>query len=203
MDFFTIVCIIAVLTLVTLAYKNYTLLQKVDPTDGDDVLSKLTFLNDTNKRRVNCIKDTYFCGTDSDCMDICDTGSVLFKCDETTKACTPLKDSEVDPETDKRKCNAQHGFLNVLSADATTGLNWSCINTLPQIFDNRDNKHTSVCYDGDFPVNVEDHYPTADDCVCHGEQNVLCVRNFDGTTPRCVHRDDIKFLPSFRPVRKM
>lgn len=189
------ICIVSLLVLSFTLFKVVEILRPLY--NRGSMVKPLPELNNFNRVQVNCNEQSFYCDNDSDCSDICSSDSVLFSCDQKLKICSPMIEAATT-NVNKREhvCNDQHGFFNVLSYNELNGFNWSCINTMPDFFNNEDDMHNFICNGGKFSIDVTHHYPRISDCKCSGE-TVTVVRKTNSKSPRCIDRRLLRFLPSF------
>lgn len=207
MKFKNTITLLIILTFLFLIIQNYRLIATSNQKKQIDVVSKSLLINtNMNKSTVNCLQNTYFCNTDSDCNDICSSQNGLFVCNTKLKICNPITSSSSNETTTEissvTHCNTNHGFMNVVAYDPIFGFTWKCINLLSNIFDNNDSIQSFVCHNGKFEVDIEQKYPQINDCKCNLDDSVLCIRTNDIQTPRCINKNLLKFLPSFRQILK-
>lgn len=198
---FIIVCLIA---LTMSIYKSLKFFRRNFDRNLMQFINKFQFTSKQTAQR-NCITENHFCVKNTDCVDICQSGSIPFYCNQNSYTCEPYTMEENEPnKIDVVPCNQKHGFINTLSVNilwGNTKIDWVCINTLPKLFNDKDELNSYVCSSGQFPVDVNMELPQANKCKCDSEQNeVLAVHENDKVIPRCIPRELLPLLPSFVAV---
>lgn len=196
---FMSVCLIA---LTLSLYKSIEFFQKKNDKNLMQFLNQFQFKTKQTARR-NCIDENHFCEQTTDCSNICQSGLVPIHCNHNTLTCEPYKIEESEPEEVKENpCNQKHGFIYALNVnilwDDKKNVEWVCINTLPKLFNDKDELNSFVCESGQFSVDVNNGLSRAVDCKCNSELNlVVAVHQNDNIVPRCISRSLLPLLPSF------
>ena len=116
--------------------------------------------------RVDCTLINRFCVNAQQCTALCQDGTddvvgarLEFTC--TSGLCVP----DIGPPPDV-PCNDKHGFLNTITT-TEFGRQWYCLNTLPELFNDRGQLHEYVCRNGEFDLDAFDANTTTDfNSVC-------------------------------------
>lgn len=203
--FYVILCVIILLATVIQHYANeYLLLVKKDENENVTVPNeKIRLENIMNKvwnlDKKNCMKQTHYCLNNIDCSDVCDNSMMQYVCNQQSFTCHPL--SVNSTSTKLIECNKKKGFLTAISISPLTGVEYVCLNILPQYFQDDGTRQEFVCNGGELDINTTNTgLPNYKNCVC--PENNIRVINLDRTdqVPRCIDKRFLKFLPSFGEI---
>lgn len=197
------VLFVLVLWFVYIVVVNYRLLKLSDESGTTNVedAAVIDEINSGDSVRKDCNLKEYSCLNNGDCVDICqDSGR--FLCNESSRKCEPII-FEQSPQTVGQVCDYKHGSYFAIAVNAFVGELFYCVKRLGNLFDEKEKLYAHVCngMEENFTVNTDvKPQPEPSDCKCTERQSELVVRFDDSSTPRCMNRNLVKYLPSFRPV---
>lgn len=201
MDFFFLVYILLILIIfIYLIYFKYynqntkdILLKNTKPI----ISTKMSLLDTTNKSAKDCNKQTVFCQHDSDCMQLCSINEAIliqYKCNEINICTQSVLENETTNNT-PIDCNRKNNFIPTLTADEFFQPHWICLNTRPQLFDDKTQDfHTYICAGGNrTALNQDDIFNS---CVCD-ENKIKVYDEFRNNIPLCIEKKQISLFPNF------
>ncbi len=146
---------------------------------------------------LSCIDNDIFCTQDVDCFGQC---NFQFKCNKQKFICEPSSLIENIP-IEKINCDQKRGAFSALSTNILGELEYSCIETLPNLFSTDGTLRPYVCggKNENFQVNLEVKNPEPEDCSCKGE-TFLVVKDTDVNTPRCARYSEINLLTNLKKL---
>lgn len=199
--FFIFFCIIILVWIIYLT--GFRFIRKITPVTTISLRDLSTPFNDDNK--LDCDLNAVYCNIDSDCAQLCNqnaaavTNSTVvgkaYKCNQFHRCIQSVNDNEPNINTNNNipNCNRDFGFFPVLISDEVLGQRWTCLNTEPYIFDDKQTYHSYICAGGNRKnLNPKKLY---DSCKCPKEK--LKVRDeFRNDIPICIDQNQLPLFPN-------
>lgn len=153
---------------------------------------------DALKNRIECDKRRIYCANDNDCLELCtraidDITQVEYKCND-INICTQSTLINGDETTSSLLCNRDFGFIPILTADEIFQPHWVCLNTRPNVFDNRQQYHSFICAGGNRSSLDPDRL--FDSCLCP-PATIKIHDEFRPGLPICVDKHQLPLFPNF------
>lgn len=147
-------------------------------------------------KKLNCMKQTHYCLNSIDCSDVCDSSNMQYICDKESFTCHPLSINSTS--TKQIECNKKSGFLTAVSISPLTGIEYVCLNRLPDYYDDSGIQNQFVCNGGILNVTKTiAGVPTFKSCTCPPDKIRITNTDRPEDVPRCIDKKFLKFLPSF------
>lgn len=151
------------------------------------------------KSYVNCNTNKVYCTNSSDCVQMCKAStdvdlSVKYIC-ASDNVCTQ---STIEVGA-SNICNRERGFYPILVVDEIFGQEWSCLNTLPYLFDSSQNIHSYICAGGDWKLTI-DTDKIFDNCTCQPGY-IKVGDDLRKDIPICITPDQLPLFPNLS-IRK-
>lgn len=148
---------------------------------------------------LNCIEKEVYCTEDIDCVGLC---NFQFKCNKKTFTCAPTSHITNSPfNGDIIDCDQHRGAFNALSTNILGELEYSCIETFPNLFESSGKLRPYVCSgnESNFSVNLDNKIPEVKDCLCTNDK-FLVVKEGDSNTPRCAKYTEFNLFKNLKRV---
>lgn len=197
---FFIGVLLLVLYLIVIVFKPPASIASYMERRGIVLSTENNSLLSASSERVSCEEQQIFCTSDADCAGLCkphsssSTFSSNYRCmpQENTCLAAPTIDGPENYE-----CSADKGFYPALVVDEILGAKWTCLNTLPYLFNDTENFHRYICAGGKL-VYKNNPGSVFADCECDAPR-IKVIDEFRGNIPICI---DQYYLPLFANFRK-
>lgn len=152
-------------------------------------------LVDDELNKIKCNERTVYCYSDNNCRELCHnsvTDKVDYKCGP-NNICTQsqLVAEDIKPV---ENCNRKFGFFDVLIADEIFEPYWTCLNTRPHLFNDKQDFHTYICAGGDrSKLDPQNIYES---CIC-SEDKIKVHDDLRQDIPICIEKHQLSLFPNF------
>lgn len=159
-----------------------------------------SILNMDELGKPNCAEKKIYCVNNDDCLQLCshaidDELQTQYKCNEINTCTQSILNS--DDEQTPIVCKKDYDFYPVLTADEIFQPRWTCLNTKPYLFNDKQEFHHYICAGGD--QSKLDPKAIFESCVC-GQGKIKVRDEFREFIPVCIEKNQLSLFPNLIPV---
>lgn len=203
-----------ILYLIIFQYYNKRI--KTNIQDNIETKTSSSTLQDMSNK-YNCTNKQIYCVKDSDCLQMCSLSNnednsgnnsnnndnnnkslIQYKCSKRKICVQSINDNTSDNNNQnsnsKILCNKKLGFFLALVSDEIFESYWTCLNSRPYLFNDKQEYHSYICAGGNRDSLDPDNI--FDSCKC--SDNQIKVRDeFRNYIPICIDSKDLPLYPNF------